>query len=317
MVIFLYGDDSYRSRHHLKKLMERFRAERDPQGCNVDVIDVGFIPASEILSRAFASPFLAEKRMVVLLSFLSAGEPELQEAFLERLRAGLPDDLVFVFWESVAMVKKSELFNALKKEKYAQEFAPLTGARLVAWIVEEVAARGAVLAPGAVEKMAEGCSDTFEAMHLVNQLVALVAREKRPITVDDVGQFGEVKIDDDIFALVDAIGSRDKKRALKLLEEQWRQRVNDQYLFSMLVRQFRLVASVAAARDELEKASSNDIAQHLGLHPFVVKKTLALVPRYTSKDLSSAYQELIEMDRAVKTGRGEMDVMMTAFVSRL
>lgn len=318
MIIFLYGQDTYRSRQHLKKLMERFQVERDPQGCNVEIIDTRALPLSEMMPRILTAPFLAEKRMVVLERLLEKGEEAVQEEIIDRVQAGtLPEETVLVVWEAEGEFKKNKLFDILKKEKYAQEFALLKGARFAVWICEEFKALGAELEPGVAEKIAEHASDSWEAHHLIHQLISLVGNEKRLVSLNDVAAFTGEKYDENVFALVDAIGSRNKKRALSLLENQWQQGVSDQYLFSMLVRQFRLVASVAAAKADLERAGSSEIAQALGLHPFVVKKTLALLSRYTSAELTRVYDELVEMDYAVKTGRADMDVLMTALVSRL
>jgi len=35
MIIYIYGEDTFRSHQYLKQQIERFKKERDPQGMNV------------------------------------------------------------------------------------------------------------------------------------------------------------------------------------------------------------------------------------------------------------------------------------------
>jgi DNA polymerase III delta subunit len=62
---------------------------------------------------------------------------------------------------------------------------------------------------------------------------------------------------------------------------------------------------------------SDQMARSLDLHPFVVKKSLPLVRRYTMERLSSIYRELLEIDRETKTGAGDQSVLLDVFVGRV
>ena len=87
MILFLYGKDTFRSRQQMKKMVEKFKADRDPQGYNIVTIDAAAERnSSRILNEIFTVPFLAERRMVVLESFLSTKHhtPVFSE-FLDRI----------------------------------------------------------------------------------------------------------------------------------------------------------------------------------------------------------------------------------------
>lgn len=318
MIIFLYGEDAYRSREHLKKMMARFKTERDPQGLNVDVIDCAKLSGEEILARACAVPFLAERRMSVLEGAVSRTSKEAQQYLAQRLQQELPASNVLVFYESQGEFKKNPLFEALKKEKYAQEFAPLNGVKREQWVGELGKAQGIVFAPGAAARIARETDDGWQTAHVVHQAASLArGRASAEVGMGDVDPFLERRLDDDIFALVDAMGNRNKKKALELLQAQWASGANDHYLFSMLARQFRLVGSVMAAKESMPSASSGELAQQLKLHPFVVKKTLGLLPRYTQAGVAQLYEKLVGMDEAAKTGKADMATLLTTFVSAL
>ncbi len=66
MLIFLSGPDTFRSRKQLKKMIEKFKTDRDPQGFNVVVLDCRVSEPSYILEQILTPPFLAEKKLVIL-----------------------------------------------------------------------------------------------------------------------------------------------------------------------------------------------------------------------------------------------------------
>ena len=72
MIIYIYGEDTFRSRNYLKQQVERFKKERDPQGMNVVVLDGQKVESRRLWNEITAAPFLAEKRLVIVQNILSS-----------------------------------------------------------------------------------------------------------------------------------------------------------------------------------------------------------------------------------------------------
>src|SRR3989339_652782 len=66
MLIFLYGEDSFRSRNKLNELKEKFLREIDPQGNSLSTIDGSMANFSQINESISPSSLFASKRMVVI-----------------------------------------------------------------------------------------------------------------------------------------------------------------------------------------------------------------------------------------------------------
>jgi DNA polymerase-3 subunit delta len=62
---------------------------------------------------------------------------------------------------------------------------------------------------------------------------------------------------------------------------------------------------------------SDALAKKLGLHPFVVKKSLPFIKRYTLTELKNIYQQLLEIDTKTKTGLGSPDLLLDILVGSL
>ena len=62
---------------------------------------------------------------------------------------------------------------------------------------------------------------------------------------------------------------------------------------------------------------SDQVAKRLGVHPFVVKKNLYLVKRYSFDKLKKIHQQLLEIDLKTKTGQGDQSLLVDLFVNKV
>ena len=352
MLIFLYGQDTFSSRQQLKKMIEKFKKDRDPQGLNTVSLDCQKGEAGKIWEQVLATPFLAEKRMVVLENLLLSKDKELLIELKEKIEKNrLSDATVLVFWEGVGKVKGKEaenLFKCLLKEKYCSKFDPLVGVKLTSWILQEVQDRCGVIDPQAVQYLARNVGgDMWRLNSLVDQLVSHsespagarnlsqepntgnqnnseiknINCKKDPsslpvvvITLSDVQLFLDEKADDSIFNLVDAVVGGRSKEAYKMIREQYRLGEDAQFVFAMLLRQFRILLELRDLYDREDNLSSEQLAKKLNLHPFVVKKSLVFVKKYSLDKLKTVYQRLLDLDIKTKTGQGDQSMLLDVFV---
>ncbi|MBI4427337.1 MAG: DNA polymerase III subunit delta [Candidatus Magasanikbacteria bacterium] len=339
MLIFLYGTDTFRSRQQLKKMIAKFRQDRDPGGYNVAVLDCQKEEGGKIMEQILSAPFLAEKRMVVLENFLSAtGRGDLQEEILKRItNKTLPESTVLVFYESPSAPSTSsgrvaqgkpktkvakELFDILSKEKFSQQFDLLIGVKLISWILQEVKDHGGKINQPAAQYLAQNVGgDMWRLSSLVKQLIAFKQSSCHPrengdpeIALSDVQLFLDEKADDSIFNLVDAVVGGQAKKAFEMIREQYRIGEDAQFVFAMLLRQFRILLELRDLYDREDNLSSEQLAKKLNLHPFVVKKSLVFVKKYSLAKLKTVYQRLLDLDVKTKTGQGDQSLLLDVFV---
>ncbi|PLX27022.1 DNA polymerase III subunit delta [Candidatus Parcubacteria bacterium] len=319
MNIFLYGTDTFRSRQQLKKMVEKFKTDRDPQGLNVAMLDCATEDLGKVLEQVLASPFLAEKRMVVLENALTAtGKKDLQTELFERIKnKKISEDTILLFWESGAKPKTDvakKLYKMLQKEKFAQEFGELKGSGLGSWVKQEVEMCGGKINAGAVQHIVNNVGDSWFIHSLISQLTSYTDKE---ITLEDVQLFIDEKQDDNIFNLVDAIVAGQTKKVYTMIREQYAKGEDAQYIFAMMLRQFRILLELRDVFDREDNPRSDVLAKQLGLHPFVVKKSIPFIKRYSLSELTSIYNKLLEFDIKTKTGQGDQSVMLDVFVSSI
>lgn len=320
MIIFVHGPDLYRSQAYVRRLVDKFRVERDTAGCNVVEIDAAIVKQpGQILQEILAAPFLAEKRLVVLRNFLTAKDAPDRAAVLERVVAGsFPEDTITLFWEQTSTFKTKEaktLFAELKKSKFCEEFAALSVSEAQRWVQQEAERRGTKCNPdAAVQMVANLGTDTWTLSTSLDQLVSFAAG--RTITVVDVAQFVPEKVPDNIFALAEAIANSQAKLVFTQCQEQYRLGQDSIYIHAMLVRQFRILIGISSWLQAEPRAAAPEIAAALGIHPYVAQKSLALAKKIPLPRLAYAHQLLTELDQAAKSGQGDHRQLFEIFLGK-
>lgn len=320
MVIFVYGEDTFRSRAYVREQVKKFKQTRDPQGLNVVFLDGKKEKLSTILGEIVSAPFLAERRMVVIENMLSTSDKEAVEELIDRVKKNaIPETNAVLFWQGEPLGKTKEikeLYTLLSKEKYVQNFEKLSISQLKAWVEKEVQERGGVFEKGVAEYVVE---QTGGDMWLLNTLVDQLISFKKdvPISLKDVALFVVNKVDDDMFKLVEAVLAQNTGKAFGFLMDQRQKGFEEQELFGLLIWNIRILLELRDVFDREDQLPSDVMAKELGIHPFVVKKNFALMKRYSLVFLKGLYQELLEIDNKTKTGFANQSVLMDMFVARI
>lgn len=319
MLIYIHGSDTFRSRDYLRQTIARFKKERDPQGYNVILLDGARDEEEKIMDALISTPFLAPKRMIVIDNLLARKSADLLDTIAEYIKnKRLAEDNVYVFWQDEETGKTKvakDLEILLKKEKWAVEFKPLGKDKLLVWVAQNVKQRGGQISKPAINYLVEHAGeDLWRLNSLIDQLAAY---KKEEIQLPDAQLFLEEKIDDNIFSLVDAAVSGNKKLAFKLLEGQRRKGEDDGYIYSVLLRQFRILIEMRDLFNRKDTVNSETMAKILGIHPYAAKKSLPFMKKYSLEQLKHIYKELLNIDIKTKTGAAPQSLLLDVFVGKI
>lgn len=314
MIIVIHGEDTYRSRQYRDKIIAKFRAEKDPAGYNVVTIEADVAAVGALSQEIFATPFMAEKRLVLVKGLLSLTKgAAVQKEMLDILQnRPIPESTIVVFWDRVDEVKGkttgAAIWEILKQEKYREYCPALETAEAVTWFSQELTARGIkierAVAQAAVSWLG---TDSIPLMLLSEQLAAF--KPAGTIALADLREFVNEPGDDNIFNLIDSLVQGKAATALSMMRAQYAKGEDDFFVFQMLIRQLRIMVLLA---DSLMRGENSPeiIAKKLSLHPFVVKKTIPLVKSFSIEELKGLFGTLSEFDKKIKSGRGDLGVLL-------
>jgi len=322
MILFLYGEDSFRSRQKLLEIKKRFLVS-DMSGSGLSTFNwTEKNPKYRLLDVLGTSNLLAPKRLVIVRDMLEvATDSEKDEliAYLKKYEKQIQadQDLVVIFWEDGQPKKNGKLYKALFKMAKSQNFERLSGSKLNQWIaqrIKELDPASGISKEASEKLILFAGSDTD---YLDTELQKLVNfADGRIIQADDVELLVRANSDANIFDTIDALSANNKKKALRLVQEHLKKGDDPFYVFSMYVYQFRNILKVADL-DGQYHGNDYAIAKASGLHPFVVKKSLSQVRNFPMAKLKEIYQKLSVLDTQIKTGRIDIRVALDKFIVEL
>ncbi|KPJ54654.1 hypothetical protein AMJ47_03815 [Parcubacteria bacterium DG_72] len=306
MLIFLYGQDTYRSREKLNEIVEHYKKTHQ-SGLNLRYFDAKNLSFQELKDELQIVPMFQEKKLFVLADI--ASNQEFKESFMKNSKKILDSDNVILFYEG-GEVKKDSFFNLLKKQAKTQAFEVLAGQKLKKWLAKECEKHQASIDPQALNRLIEYVGN--DLWQLSNEVQKLAAFKKgKEITVKDVMLLVKPKIETDIFKTIDAIALKNKKQALNLLHKHLEKGDNPLYLFSMINFQFR---NILCIKDLMEKGKP---LARSGLHPFVVRKSYQQAQRFSFDELKKIYQKIFQVDYNIKTGKVEAQTALDLLIAEL
>lgn len=303
MVIFLYGEDTYRSKRQLDGIREKYLKDIDPSGMNLTEIDGSKESVDAIRGALSASGFLVDRRLTIVRGAVMANRRKKKvDAELAELVAKVPEDTIAVFIEEAAGADfgKSAAFSRLKKEKFYPEFTPLSPRQLAGWVRTESEARGMRFTDSALKTYLEVAgNDLWKVSGELDKFSAFTKGGEIDETV--VGELAEAQTERSLFEFLDMVGVRKTDRATEILEGLLAQGESEVLLLNRLLHHFRNLL-VCADLARMGPVKKDRLVRELGVHPFVATKTISQVRHFDREELLEIYGWLIEAERKLKTG---------------
>ncbi len=253
-----------------------------------------------------ANSLFGNNKLIVLKNYFSEQKKISKEvnSFVGDSLNGLADGFFLIFCQVGQPLKSSVVFKKIKKlaEKDLAEILEISRPKIFEmdkWLNSRAKKHGAVLTVEAKK---------FLLLQLGNDLWAIDAelaklahyKKGENIEIVDVKEMVVGKFNEDIFSLMDAISSKEKKKALILFSAEMNSGADEFYMLSMFVRQFRLLWQ---AKEFYSKGirSSELLAKEMAVHPFVAKKILTAISGFEIVQIKKIYQKLLELDRKMKS----------------
>ncbi|MHB8895209.1 MAG: DNA polymerase III subunit delta [Candidatus Geothermincolia bacterium] len=300
-VYYIYGDEELLVEQALTRLKNLFAAEADAD-FNMEIINATDAGAEHIVDAAETMPLMAGRRLVIVRGAdrLGKKDQEIVSRYLERPNpattlvlvasvpaAGSPRDS-----NTMKKVEGSALFKkAISVGGESLKFS--MGARgrqkkIEDWVSDEFARRGKRIDADARDMLVLRVGRELRDLGDAVERTCLYAAD-----MDTVGREEVIKVvvpaaEQGVFELIDAVADRRRDLSLYMLNRLIMQGESPQRIFSLLLRQFRLIARCKSMSHDYEHGQ---IASALGIPPFLVGKCLKQSSKFSSERLRSAFGE--------------------------
>ena len=323
-VYIFNGDDDYAISQALEGIVSQM-GDPSTADMNTTYLEGRSFNLDELVQATRAMPFLSDRRLVVLVDPLSALKSNKDRDRFKEVLAGTPASTALVVQINTPLVdargRRSGKIHWLEKwaetqgsKVFLREFQLPKGPQMAHWIRQQAKTKGGEISHPAAALLGTFVGDDPRlAAQEIEKLLAYV-NYQRPVEPDDVEYLVAYAGETNIFDMVDALGARNGREAMRLLHHLLDQD-DPLRIFGMVIRQFRLLL---LTREMLDGGyREQEIASKLKLPPFVVRKLTGQVRSFTLPQLEMIYRKLLDIDEGIKTGQVEGAVALDTLVAAL
>lgn len=313
-IYLLYGEENYFIREIEQGVV---KAVLSPDELDMNLITLERDPSvNELLALVDTIPFMGGKNVILVrgtgffrakkagASEETTGTDTADERLLQMV-ANFPDYVHIVFSTTEKVDKRRKLFKMVEKHGSVVEVAHLKAKDVRGWLQIKLGELNKKMASDAMEYFLGIVSimSKISLGFLHNELekIALFTGKKNIITQQDLIAMMSSIPEISVFAMIDAVSQKQVGKALQLIGEQLQAGEHPLKLISLLARQVRMMWQ---GKEMAERGyGSRDIAEKLGLVPFIAEKMLKQSRNFTTAVLKKTTIALATADHELKTGK--------------
>ena len=305
---FLYGPEIFYKTEIIQTLIKQWITD-DNRDFNLETFDAQESTVNHWLGSAKTLSFLGGIKLVIVRNLHDAIPQDKEaQALIDYAENPIPEACLVVTSNKVD--RKRKLFKILTGLKTAIACEAPKENELINWLRKRAEESNYSLSSNAARVLINrvGARPGILAKELEKTL--LYAGANKSISEKDVAEVvGESKTEN-VFALTEALKTKNPETALRLLNNQINHGEEPIKILGTIAWQFRMIWEVK--HYQKKNLPSGQIAKTMGANPYVVDKALQHTGRFSTKQLRTGYLELAKADRSLKsTSQDPLAVMQT------
>ena len=255
------------------------------------------INVGEIIDLAETLPFFADKRVIILENsgLCKSGGDALAD-YLKQ-----PAESVVVILVETQVDKRSRLFKVIKEQGRASEFVAQNEQTLKRWVASLAKQDGKKISEATAEYFLEKTGTDMANVRTEWEKLVCFTMDREIIELQDIEAICTQRVSNRIFDMVAAIAEKRQKEALDMYHDLLTLKEPPMGILALIARQFNLMLQVKELQQK--GMGGRQIADKVGLAPFIVKKYEQQASRFKLRELKDALSACVEADEAVKSGR--------------
>ncbi len=307
-VYLLYGEEAYLKRQYRDRLRRAMLPEGDTM--NYACYEGKNIPEAEVIDLAETMPFFAERRLIVIEN----------SDFFKNSSSGLadyiktmPDTTCMIFTEN-EVDKRSRMYRAVSGKGRAVELTRQDERTLMLWIAGAAKREKKKMRESAARCLLDMAGTDMENLEKELEKLFCYTLDRDEITAEDVEAVCTAQTANRIFDMVEAVAMKRQKKALDYYYDLLALREPPMRILYLLTRQFRILLEVRALTER--GYARNQVAESVGLRPFVAGKYMEQCRSFTSGELQRILEDAADLEESVKTGRLNDVMSVELFIVR-
>ena len=312
------GTETFLIETFKKQLKSSISSEAEDE-FNIITFDMTEVELSSVIYEAETVPFFGDYKVIFVENpYFLTGEKKKNELNhdLSLLLAYLENPLstsVIVFVASYEKLdERKKVVKLLKKESQLVDVSKMTDKTLIPYVKQHIENEGYSIDKQAFERLTY--LTDMDLTRIMNELekLFLLTLSSKSITKNDVESLIPKSLEHNIFDLNQYVIGNKTDEALNLYHDLLVSGEETIKIISILLGQIRLLLQVKILLD-MNYQQSN-ITDTLKIHPYRVKLAVQQCKSLSFKQLGEMFDELIEMDFNIKTGKIEKELAFELFL---
>ncbi|SCG83639.1 DNA polymerase III subunit delta [Proteiniborus sp. DW1] len=325
-VYLLYGNEMYLKDYIISNIKQKY-IDVAFESLNMIYIDGKETTTDKIINACETLPFMSDKKIVVvedLPLFTTKKETNnLDEDELCNYLGKLNSStcLLFVLNE-VKIDNRKKVIKIIKQNGEIVQLLKLRDAELIKWTQSVFSRNKKSISNIDIQFFLHqaGYYDSnnertlYDLENEINKICSYLGQRKI-VEKEDIEKGVVKSLQNNVFALVDAIGEKKVDEALSIFNDMILDNEPIQLIFHMIIRQLRLLMLTKLYGEK--GYSQGDISQKINVPTFVVKKLLMQTKNFSSTNLNTILEKALDVDRTIKTGKMEWSLAVEMFISEI
>ncbi len=296
-IYLFYGEEDFLIDEGVQLLIAKVLDE-GTRGFNLDVVYGSKVEAKDVVAHASSFPMMSAKRVVVVKEFEKLATTETaKETITAYINRPLESTvLVLVSFEPDFRRKP---FTDLKKRGELVECKPLYDNQVPAWIADRIRHQGREANAEACRLMQAYVGNSLRSLQNEIDKLFVFIGDRKKVTVEDITAVVGATKGYTIFELQNAIGRKDPREAVKILERMLEVGQSPQMIIVMLTRFFTQLWKLSDA--SARRMPEQEVAREIGVPVYYVKQYLEFRSNFDVDQIEKNFKALLEADTVLKS----------------
>ena len=299
-IYLIYGSENYLIKKELSKIIDNSKVMEDSIiKYNLDEVNV-----SNVIDEASMVGLFSDSKLIICenCNFLTGDTKKNIDHDIDSLEKYIEHpfkDVIIIFIvNNEKLDERKKIVKLLKKHSKVLECKRVESHDLNNYIYNYFKNNGYNIEMNLVRLIIDKVK--YDLANIINECDKLMNYKDNDINItkDDIDNVIRENIEDDIFALTNAILEKNTKKSVKIYKDLLLMGEEPIKLIIMIANQFRLILQVKLMLKNGYKQI--EMASIIKEHPYRIK--LALSSNYTEEELINNIKKLYKLDTDIKTG---------------
>lgn len=313
--VYLFtGEEKFLIDVYVKRFVDTIFEGQDKM-MNFDQFNLDNKDIDKIESSLETLPFFADKRVVLLenLDLFGAKNKSRNERITNALSKVSDSTICFIVEDKID--KRNKLYKLVNKSGTFNVFSFLTEKELIQYVARELSKANIKISSGDGKYFIDTVGYELRAISKeVHKLVDYVGSNE-VATRQDIEAVCTKHLEAKIFELVDAVGTKNRERALFLYQDMISLKEPVTRILFMISRQISLIYEAKLMREK--RMNNGQIAKEIKVPEFVVRKLVAQSERFNHIEIKDTIKQLVDLEYEFKSGRINLETGIELMILKL